>query len=82
MIFLGPALVFILVMLVIPAIRTAILSLFDRDSEEFVGLENYEAIVHRQDQLGRLELDEHVHELPFFIGVVLLIIAVARRRRR
>ena len=40
-IFLSPALVFISVMLVVPAIRTAYLSLLDRNSEEFVWFDNY-----------------------------------------
>lgn len=44
-IFLAPALTFLLVNLVVPAIRTIITSFLDRDSEQFVGLDNYEELV-------------------------------------
>lgn len=40
-IFLAPALTFLTVNLVVPAIRTIITSFQDRDSEEFVGFDNY-----------------------------------------
>lgn len=43
-IFVGPALLFIAISLVIPAIRTLYLSVLDRSSDGFVGLENYGAI--------------------------------------
>jgi alpha-glucoside transport system permease protein len=75
-IFLGPALLFILVMLVIPAIRTAYLSLFDRNSEEYVGLENYQSIF---DDPSSLDLDNWTNmftSVPFMLGVVILGIAV------
>ena len=62
-IFLGPGLLFIAVMLVVPTIRTAYLSLLDRDSEEFVGARQLRRHVHRQGELGRLGVDEHVHQL-------------------
>lgn len=44
-IFLAPALTFLTVNLVIPAIRTIITSFLDRESEEFVGLDNYQELV-------------------------------------
>ncbi|MEO0492309.1 MAG: sugar ABC transporter permease [Actinomycetota bacterium] len=44
-IFLAPALTFLSINLVVPAIRTIITSFLDRDSEEFVGLDNYEELV-------------------------------------
>jgi len=40
-IFLAPALTFLTVNLIVPAIRTIITSFQDRDSEEFVGFDNY-----------------------------------------
>lgn len=40
-IFIGPAIVFVTIFLVYPALRTAYLSFFDDDGEEFVGLANY-----------------------------------------
>lgn len=75
-IFLGPALTFIAVMLVIPAIRTAYLSLFDRDSEEFLGLENYGSIF---SDPASLDLDNWTNmftSVPFLLGVGILAIAV------
>jgi alpha-glucoside transport system permease protein len=75
-IFLGPALTFIAVMLVIPAIRTAYLSLFDRDSEEFLGLENYGSIF---SDPASLDLDNWTNmftSVPFMLGVGILAIAV------
>ncbi|MEM9515089.1 MAG: ABC transporter permease subunit [Actinomycetota bacterium] len=83
-IFLGPALIFITVMLVIPAVRTAILSLFDRDSEEFVGLENYGATFTDDASLDVSEWTNTFTSYPFVIGVAMLVIAllVGTRQRR
>ena len=84
-IFLGPAVLFILVMLVIPAIRTAILSLFDRDSEEFVGLENYQATFTDKASWDLSSWTNMFTSTPFFIGVILLVIAIlvgARAKRQ
>ncbi len=75
-IFLGPALIFIAVMLVIPAIRTGILSLFDRDSEEFVGLENYVDTFTDDASWDLSDWTNMFTSVPFYIGVVLLAIAV------
>ncbi len=83
-IFLGPALLFIAVMLVIPAIRTAILSLYNDNSEEFVGLENYGATFTDKASWDSSDWTNIFTSAPFFIGVVLLIIAVivgARSKR-
>lgn len=44
-IFLAPALTFLSINLVVPAIRTIITSFLDRDSESFVGFDNYEELV-------------------------------------
>jgi ABC-type sugar transport system permease subunit len=83
-IFLGPALLFISVMLVIPAIRTAILSLYDRNSEEFIGLENYGDTFTSKASLDLSEWTNIFGSAPFYIGLVLLAIAVvvgARAKR-
>ncbi len=75
-IFIGPALAFISVMLVIPAIRTAYLSLFNKDSVDFVGLDNYKAVF---DDKNSLDLDNWTNmftSVPFILGVILLAIAV------
>ncbi|MCL4114916.1 UNVERIFIED_CONTAM: hypothetical protein GTU68_013624 [Idotea baltica] len=44
-IFLGPALLFLSANLIIPAIRTLYTSLLDRESEDFVGLDNFQGLV-------------------------------------
>lgn len=75
-IFLGPALLFIAVMLVIPAIRTGILSLFNRDSEEFVGLENYVDTFTDKASWDLSDWTNMFTSVPFYIGAVLLTIAV------
>lgn len=75
-IFLGPALIFIAVMLVIPAIRTGILSLFDRDSENFVGLENYVDTFTDDASWDLSDWTNMFTSVPFYIGLVLLAIAV------
>ncbi len=75
-IFLGPALLFIAVMLVIPAIRTAILSLYDRNSEEFVGLENYGDTFTSKASLDLSNWTNIFGSAPFYIGLVLLTIAL------
>ena len=75
-IFLGPALLFIAVMLVIPAIRTAILSLYDRDSEEFVGLENYVDTFTSKASFDLSNWTNIFGSTPFYIGLVLLAIAL------
>ena len=45
------ALTFLLVNLIVPAVRTIITSFLDRDSEAFVGLDNYEELVTSQNFL-------------------------------
>ncbi|MEM9033785.1 MAG: sugar ABC transporter permease [Actinomycetota bacterium] len=75
-IFVGPAILFITVMLVIPAIRTAYLSLLDRDSVDFVFLENYGAVFTDRDSFDGSNWTNMFTSWPFLIGVVLLAIAV------
>ncbi len=75
-IFLGPALLFISVMLVIPAIRTAYLSLLDRDSEAFVGLENYGATFTDNASFEVSNWANMFGSIPLWIGVGLLVVAL------
>ncbi len=75
-IFIGPALAFISVMLVIPALRTAYLSLLDADSVDFVGIENYQSVF---DDKNSLDLDNWTNmftSVPFILGMILLAVAV------
>jgi alpha-glucoside transport system permease protein len=75
-IFLAPALLFISVMLVIPTIRTAYLSLLDRDSEAYVGLQNYADTFDDPASWDLSNWTNMFTSAPFIIGVVLLAIAI------
>ncbi|MEO1061288.1 MAG: sugar ABC transporter permease [Actinomycetota bacterium] len=75
-IFVGPAVLFITVMLVIPTIRTAYLSLLDRDSVDFVWLENYGAVFTDRDSFDGSNWANMFTSAPFLIGVALLALAV------
>lgn len=50
-IFLAPAVVGILVIIVYPAIRTVVLSFFDSEGTKYVGLDNYSRIIESPDEL-------------------------------
>ena len=76
-IFVGPALLFIMVLLVIPAIRTGYLSLFDRDSEDFVGLDNYQEVFTDKESFDASNWADMFTSRPFIIGVIVLAIAAA-----
>ncbi len=76
-IFIGPAVAFIAVMLVIPALRTAYLSLLDRDSEFWVGLENYGSVFTDRNSLDTENWTNMFTSAPFIIGVIVLLIALA-----
>jgi alpha-glucoside transport system permease protein len=74
-IFIGPALAFISVMLVIPAIRTLYLSVLDADSIDFVGADNYTAVFQDSNSLDLSNWTNMFTSIPFIIGIVLLVIA-------
>jgi alpha-glucoside transport system permease protein len=76
-IFLGPGLLFISVMLVIPAIRTAYLSLLDRDSENWVGVDNYRDTFTDEASLDVSNWTNMFTSAPFIIGVIVLLVAAA-----
>ena len=75
-IFVGPALLFILGMLVIPAIRTAYLSIFDAGSESYVGLENYTSIFTDSNSIDVANWTNMFTSIPFILGTGLLVIAL------
>jgi alpha-glucoside transport system permease protein len=83
-IFLGPGLAFIAIMLVIPTIRTAYLSLLDRDSEIFVGLDNYTETFTDKASWDASEWTNMFTSYPFLIGVTILVIgaAIATRQKQ
>jgi ABC-type sugar transport system permease subunit len=75
-IFIGPALLFIIVMLVVPALRTLYLSFLDQDSEEFVGIDNYTSIFKNKQSFNADNWTNMFTSIPFIIGAVLLVLAV------
>jgi len=75
-IFLGPALVFIFIMLVVPTLRTIFLSLLGPDSEEFVGVDNYVDVFTDPQSWDASEWTNLFTSRLTWIGAVLLTIAV------
>ena len=72
-VFIGPAVVFIFGMLVVPAVSTLLLSFQDRRSEEYVGLDNYEAIFNDPNSFDVGDWAEMFTSRLFVIGALLLI---------
>ncbi len=75
-IFIGPALTFIFAMLVVPALGTLYRSFLDRDSEGAVGFQNYWAIFSDRNSLDLSNWSNMFGSVPFWIGVVALVLAV------
>ena len=75
-IFIGPALAFISVMLVVPALGTLLRSFLDRDSESAVGFQNYWAIFSDRDSLDTENWTNMFGSVPFWIGIIALVLAV------
>jgi ABC-type sugar transport system permease subunit len=75
-IFVGPAVLFIAIALIVPAIRTFYLSVLDNDSEGFVGGENYGAIFSDRNSFDSSNWTNMFTSVPFLIGAVLLALAV------
>jgi len=75
-IFVGPAIAFVLAMLVIPTIRTLYLSLFGPDSEEWLGIDNYTEIFTDRNSFDASNWTNMFTSAPFLLGVTLLAIAV------
>lgn len=83
MFFLLPVLLLVLIGLVIPAIRTSLLSLMSRDSSEFVGLRNYRWMFTNDDILGVLtNTATWVVLVPLLATTVGLLYAVMVDRAR
>jgi ABC-type sugar transport system permease subunit len=73
-IFLGPAMLFIFIALVVPAIRTGYLSLLDRDSVEWVGLQNYVDTFQDKNSFDGSGFSNLFGSRLFYIGLALLAI--------
>jgi len=76
-IFLVPALLFISVTLVVPTLRTIYLSLLDRDSEKYVGLENYGSVFTGSGSFDVSNWTAIFSSRLFLIGAGLLAMAMA-----
>lgn len=75
-IFLAPALLFVTVMLIIPAIRTIYLSFLDRQSDKYVGLENYGATFSDKKSWDLSQWTNIFTSKLFIVGIILLALAV------
>ena len=84
-IFLFPALGFISMNLVIPALRTFYLSLFDRRTENWVGLQNYRTIFSDPKSWDTSTWTDMFSSRLMYIGLVLVavfvVLGVVQRRR-
>lgn len=74
-IFLAPALLFITITLLVPALRTIYLSFLDRRGETWVGLENYTATFTDPTSFDASGWADTFGSRMFWVGAVFLIIA-------
>jgi alpha-glucoside transport system permease protein len=83
LVFLGPALVLLGVWIVYPTIRTIIRSFYDRDGDEFIGLDNYETLF-TDDTLVTAIKNNFLWLLivPAFVTAIGLVFAVLLERIR
>src|SRR5919109_3983866 len=83
LLFLGPTLVLLGVWIVYPTIRTIIRSFYDRDGDEFIGLDNYETLF-SDDTLVTAIKNNFLWLLivPAFVTAVGLVFAVLLERIR
>jgi alpha-glucoside transport system permease protein len=75
-IFLGPAMLFLFSALVVPAIRTIVLSLRNRDSSEFVGFDNYTELWNDTDSFDFSNWTDMFTSQLFWVAALLLISGV------
>jgi ABC-type sugar transport system permease subunit len=70
-IFVGPAVLFLSVALVIPALRTVYLSFLDRDGADFVGFDNYVELFESEDSFDLSNWTDIFTSQLFWIALVL-----------
>lgn len=75
LIFLGPALSFLTIALVIPTVRTGILSFKDRNGDEFVQFANYERLFTAQDSFDTSNWAAFFTSRLFYAALIFLVIA-------
>lgn len=72
-VFLAPALLFLSANLIIPAFRTLYTSLLDRDSEDFVGFDNFEGLIRDDAFLDTSDWTDMFTSQLFIVGLVLVL---------
>src|SRR3954467_15233171 len=83
LLFLAPALIFLLVWLVYPTIRTIIRSFFGRDGGDFVGLNNYKDLFTTETLKTAIKNNAiWLAVVPAFVTAIGLIFAVLTERIR
>ncbi|MGN6188231.1 MAG: carbohydrate ABC transporter permease, partial [Conexibacter sp.] len=83
LLFLAPALIFLLVWLVYPTIRTIVRSFFGRSGSDFVGLQNYKDLFTTDTLLTAIKNNVlWVAIVPAFVTAIGLIFAVLTERIR
>jgi len=75
-VFLGPALGFLLVALVVPATRTAVLSFQDRAGDSYVGLDNYQRLFQAESSVDVSNWTDIFSSRLFFVAVFLLLVGI------
>ena len=75
-VFLVPALGFLFIALIVPAIRTAVLSFKDRNSEANVGLDNYVSLFTASDSADVSNWADIFTSRLFFAAVILALLAI------
>lgn len=74
-IFIGPAISFLIIALVIPAVRTTILSFKDRDGDEFVQFANYQRLFTARDSFDLSNWQSFFTSRLFYAALILLVIS-------
>ena len=83
LIFLGPALALLGVWIVYPTIRTIIRSFYDRDGDEFIGIDNYRTLFSDETLLTAIKNNFlWLLVVPFFVTAIGLVFAVLLERIR
>ena len=76
-IFLAPALLFLFAALIVPTIRTGILSFKDRTAASYVGWDNYQALFTDESSFDTSNWTDIFSSQLFFAAVILALIGVA-----
>lgn len=76
LVFLGPALSFLVIALIVPALRTGVLSFRGRKSEEFVGFDNYSTLFGASDSADVSNWTDIFTSQLFYIALGLVVLGV------